>query len=477
MRVLFVVSEAYPLVKTGGLGDVGGALPAALAGLGAEVRLLLPGYPEARARLAGAADEGSLGDLLGLGEARLLGGEMPGSGLRVWLVHFPPLYERPGGPYLDPAGREWADNHLRFALLARAGAHLAAAGGGFGFAPDVVHANDWQSGLLPAYLKLGGRTRPGSVFTVHNMQFPGLFAAEVLGAIGLPPESFAIDGVEFYGRISFLKAGLAYADRLTTVSPTYAEEIQRPAGGGGLAGLVAKRAGVLTGLVNGVDYRIWDPAKDRLIARRYGPRRLALKAENKRALQREMGLAPEPATPLVGLVSRLTEQKGVDLMLAALPRLLGLGCQLATLGSGEARFETELAAAAAAHPGRVAVHTAYDEALAHRIQAGADICLVPSRFEPCGLVQMYALRYGTVPVVHRTGGLADTVVEVGENGKGTGFLFETPTVEALVGAVARALACYRQARRWPSIQRRGMRQDFGWGRTAHKYMEIYRQLA
>lgn len=476
MKILFVVSEAYPLVKTGGLADVAAALPAALTALGEDVRVMLPAYPQALAAVEGVADWLPLGDPLGAGEVRLGMGRMPDSGVPVWLVDCPPLYDRPGGPYQDPDGSDWPDNDLRFALLARVAAMVCDAGILIGWRPDVLHAHDWQTGLAPAYLALRGGRRPATVFTIHNIGFAGLFPADRIADVGLPPESFSLHGVEFHGDMSFLKSGIHYSDRITTVSPTYAREILTPEEGRGFAGVLAFRENDLTGILNGIDYRTWDPACDPLIARPYTAERLDDKAVNKTALQEELGL-PKDDVPLLGVVSRLTGQKGLDLILEALPAILAESAQLAVLGSGQPQLERAFRKATKAHPRQVAVRIGYDEDLAHRIQAGADLLLVPSRFEPCGLTQLYALRYGTPPVVRHTGGLADTVTNASRGGSGTGFVFTDPTADDLLDAVLRAITAYRKPGVWRKLQRRAMKRDFSWDASARRYQALYRELA
>lgn len=479
MRVLFVASECYPLIKTGGLADVCGALPAALRALGVDARLVLPGYP---AVLAGLADPGTvwpLADLPGAPTARLVSGRMDG-GVPVYALDAPGLYDRPGNPYLGPDGRDWPDNHLRFAALGWAAAWLCGPEGGPRWRPDLVHAHDWQAGLAPAYLALGHGPRPAAVTTIHNIAYQGLFPPDVLGALHLPPESFSINGVEFYGRISFLKAGLFYADRITTVSPTYAREIQTPDGGAGLHGLLSARSPDLWGILNGIDERIWNPATDAALVAPYDADSLDRKTLNKAALQDTFGLDREPEAPLFAVVSRLTEQKGMDLLLEAVPHLVAAGGQLVLLGVGDGALQDAFARCAEVHPGRVGVFFGYDEVRAHRIQGGADLVVMPSRFEPCGLVQMYALRYGTVPLVRRVGGLADTVVDATPanlaNGTATGIVFDDATRHDLVGAIGRALALYRQPDRWRAVQRTGMAQEFSWARAARRYLDLYRTV-
>ena len=476
LRVLSVTSEVYPLVKTGGLADVAGALPAALAPEGIATRTLVPGYPGVLAALRQAEVVHTFADLCG-GPARLLAAQA--AELDLLVVDAPHLYARPGNPYVGPDGRDWPDNALRFAALAQCAA--AVAGGGVaGAPPDIVHAHDWQTGLVPALLHYRGGPRPRTVMTVHNLSFQGLFPRTLLAAIGLPPPAFALDGVEFHGAISYLKAGLALADRLTTVSPTYAAEIRTPEAGMGMDGLLRQRAGVLTGILNGIDETVWDPARDECLAARFDARHLARRAANKAALQSRLGLAVTPHAPVFGVVSRLTLQKGIDLLLDALPKLVDAGAQLALLGSGDRVLEAQLAQAAGRHPGRVSVTLGYDEGLAHLVQAGADALLVPSRFEPCGLTQLSALRYGAVPVVARVGGLADTIIDANDAalaaGVATGIQFAPVTAAAIELALERALALFRDAGAWRRLQARGMAADVGWTQPARRYAALYREL-
>ena len=473
-----MASEAYPLVKTGGLADVVGALPHALAPLGVRVRLMLPAYPAVRAACPGAVTLHRYADLHG-GPARILAAEA--ARMEVLLLDAPHLFDRPGNPYVDATGTDWTDNALRFGALARAAADVAL-GAISGYRPDVVHAHDWQAGLVPAYLHYADApTRPATVMTVHNLAFQGRFDAALLAPLGLPPRSFAMDGVEYYGGIGFLKAGLALADHITTVSPTYAAEIRTSAEGMGLDGLLRQRAAAVSGILNGIDTDVWDPARDPLIAARYSSRDLAKgRAVNKAALQARLGLDDAPGAPLFGVVSRLTWQKGIDLLLEVLPRLLAHGAQLALLGSGDKPLEAAFKEAARAHRGRVAVTIGYDESLAHGIQAGADALLVPSRFEPCGLTQLCALRYGALPVVARTGGLADTVVDANEmalaSAAGTGVVFSPVTADALAHAIDRTVELHGRPATWRALQRRAMTTDVSWARPAERYAALFRAL-
>lgn len=475
LRVLSVTSELYPLVKTGGLADVAGALPSALAEHGVEVRSMLPGYPAVLSALRDAAVVYSVPDLFG-GPARVLAGTAAGLGL--FCVDAPHLYDRAGTPYGAPDGTDFPDNPQRFAALSQMAAALGM-GAVPAFVPDVMHAHDWQAGLAPAYLHYTGSRRPGTVMTVHNLAFQGRFPAALLGPLGLPPEAYSIDGVEFYGGIGLLKAGLQLADRITTVSPTYAAEICTPEGGMGLDGLLRTRSGVLSGILNGIDTAVWDPGNDPHLAAQFGPHRLGRRLRNKAALQSRLTLVPDPAILLFGVVGRLTQQKGMDLLLAALPAMLAAGAQLAVLGTGERALEDGLAAAAAAHPGQVGIVAGFDEALAHLIQAGSDALLVPSRFEPCGLTQLCALRYGAVPVVAHVGGLVDTVIDANPAaqaaGVATGVQFAPVTQAGLEAAVSRTIRLWRQPKAWARMQRNAMRSEVGWDRPAAEYVALYRE--
>lgn len=473
MRILQVASEAVPLVKTGGLADVVTALSTALQRAGDQVTVLLPAYPGVRAR-AEAGPRLELGDPLGLGPTRLSSGRLPGTDVEVWLVECDALYDRPGGPYLAPDGTDHPDNHLRFGLLARVAAILGAFGSLAGESFDIVHVHDWQAALAPAYLAWFGGARPTTVLTVHNLHFAGRFPATVMPALAIPPSAWSMHGVEFYGDVSFLKAGLYYADHITTVSPTYALEIRTPAGGEGFDGLLRSRSSAVHGILNGIDTRLWDPVRDPYLPVRFDADGLALKDHVKLALQGELGLTLDAGAPLFGLVGRLAWQKGIDLLLGALPRLLAKGGQLALLGSGDETLEAALVLAAEQHPGRVAYRWGYDDPLAHRIVGGADAFLMPSRYEPCGLTQLYAMRYGTPPIVRRTGGLADTVIDIDESPTlGTGVLFDAPSVIALGDAIERTITAWTDKPRWRAMQRRGIAQDFGWDRGASEYRDVY----
>ncbi|TCS71672.1 starch synthase [Sulfuritortus calidifontis] len=479
MKVLFATSEARPLVKTGGLADVSGALPPALRGDKIDCRLLLPGYPGVLHGVQGARQCLVFERLPIFGPTRLLLAKMPDSDTPVYVIDAPHYYGREGGPYQDTDGRDHADNALRFGLLSWLAAYLASGTSPLDWRPDVLHCNDWQTGLAPAWLRfMGGGAK--SLMTIHNLAYQGIFPPETVGQLGLPAEHFHIAGLEYYGNLSFLKAGLFYADRLSTVSPSYAEEIQHEPLGMGLQGLLAGRREVLSGIVNGIDTAFWNPAADLHIGCSYSARNPAAKKNCKQALQEDLNLAVEAQAPVFGMISRLTHQKGLDLVLEMADWLVGQGGQMVFLGSGDAALEASLHELAARHPGRVASVIGYDEGLAHRIEAGADCFLMPSRFEPCGLNQMYSQRYGTPPIVHATGGLRDTVVdatpEALARGAATGFVFAEATAAALQAAVARALALYRDAAAWKRLQVAGMKRDFSWEKSAAEYAELYRGM-
>jgi starch synthase len=473
LRVLSVASEIYPLIKTGGLADVAGALPAALAECGIATKTLVPGYPDIIKAIPAASMLLQMESFYG-GPARLLSGTC--EGLELLVLDAPHLFARPGNPYLGPDGNDWPDNALRFAALSRMAADIAL-GVIAPLVPDIVHAHDWQAALAPVFLHHHSGPRPGTVMTVHNLAYQGLFPHEMLGPIGLPPDSFNVHGVEYYGKVSFLKGGLQFADRITTVSPTYALEIQSDDGGMGLGGLLRERSGILSGIINGIDTAVWNPATDPDIAARFSIDALSRRAANKVALQQRFGLDPKPDAPLLGVISRLSWQKGLDLLLANLNTILAEGMQLALLGSGDRDLQDGYVAAAKAHRGRIGVVIGYDERLAHLIQAGCDALVVPSRFEPCGLTQLCALRYGAVPIVARVGGLEDTVADADEPGaRATGFKFGPVTADNLAAALRRASITFHDKPAWQSLQRNGMTTDVSWHNRASHYADLYRDM-
>lgn len=474
-KILFVSSEAHPLIKTGGLADVSGSLPAALKNLQHAVRLIIPAYPQAKENAGPLTRVGSIQLPGSTQEIDILEGRMPGSGVLVWLLDHPPTFGREGNPYVGPDGRDWPDNAERFALFCRGVVEIAQARAGIDWRPDVVHCNDWQTGLIPALLSLEDE-RPATVFTIHNLSYQGIFPAETYFRLGLPPQLWHYQGLEFYAHMSFIKGGVVYADRLSTVSPSYAREIQTPEFGYGLDGLLRQRADTLRGILNGIDLEEWNPASDPLIESHYDAEHWAAKLPNKRALQHEFGL-PESDTLLLGSVGRLVEQKGIDLIIACIDQLLELPLQLAIIGSGDPYFEQTLQAAAEQHPHKMQIRLGYDERLAHRVEAGADAFLMPSRFEPCGLNQLYSLRYGTPPIVHAVGGLADTVVDASpealQNKLATGFCFFYASPEVLLHSVKRALALYEKPAEWQQLACTAMAQVFDWRSSARQYLELY----
>lgn len=469
-KVLFAVSECAPLIKTGGLADVAGALPSALGAFGCDVRVLLPGYRAVMGQLGKATKIGKAVDLFG-GPVQLL--SCSGFGLELLIVDAPHLYDRDGGIYGDVAGQDWGDNPERFACLSFMAAHIAKNGAG-DWTPDIVHGHDWQAGLIPEYFDALKVTTP-FVFTVHNIAFHGNVSADRIGALKLDKYRFNKDHYEFWGQISALKAALMGADKITTVSRTYAEELLTLEFGIGMDGVLRHRKADLTGIVNGIDLDAWNPATDPNIK----PYKTAAgKAANKKALQKRFGLGTASG-PLCVLVSRLTEQKGIDLLLEALPELLHQGGQLALLGSGDPRLEVALLEAAAQHE-NVAVQIGYDEALSHLMMAGGDAILVPSRFEPCGLTQLYGLRYGTVPLVAMTGGLADTVINASpaalSSDVATGIQFFPINAQSLTNAFTRLGQLYTQPKIWKSMQRNAMKQAVDWHTSAAEYHAIYQEL-
>ena len=475
LAILFATSEMAPWVKTGGLGDVAAALPAALRRAGHDIRVLMPYYPA----LAAAFPEAAV-----VAEIPQLSPQLPAARLRLavvdelplLLIDCPALYARPGNPYLDAQGHDWPDNVWRFGLLSRVAALLGQTGNPYGWQADVVHANDWQTALAPAWLHYEGGA--ASVVTVHNIAFQGCFGRDSLAGLGLPEHAWRFDGVEYHGTLSFLKAGLQLASQISTVSPTYAREIQDERFGYGLAPLLRHRAGALRGILNGVDTDIWNPADDPAIAAPYAANRLAAKRTNKAALQAEMGLRPDDDRPLFGVISRLTQQKGLDLLLTIADGLPHLPAQLVVLGSGDKAMEAGYRELADRYPGEIAVRIGFDEGLAHRIEAGADCFVMPSRFEPCGLNQMYSLRYGTPPIVRATGGLADTVVDVNDetlaDKTANGFVLDSDTPHALWVAMTRVAETWQDRRLWQRIQQNGMRRDFSWKHAANDYLNLYR---
>ena len=491
MKVLYVCSELFPLLKTGGLADVSAALPPALQQAGCDVRVLLPGFPSV---LAGVdkldlSSQGALSLPTGYGPrqlagppARIVRAELPGSGLSSYVLDAPICFGRPGNPYLNPQGEPWPDNAQRFALFSWAAACLGQ-GLDAKWLPDILHCHDWHTGLAPLYLSQhldGEGARAASVFTVHNLAYQGIFPAEVFASLGLPDHLYGIDGVEFYNQVSFMKAGLQFADRITTVSPSYAREILTPEQGFGLDGVLRARASVVSGILNGVDYRVWSPSLDPVLEQTFDWRSMGRKKYAKAQLQALMGLEPVADGLVLGVVSRLTEQKGLHLLAEVMDEVVLRGAQLALIGSGDEAVEQTFLEAAKKHPGKVSVKIGYDENTGHSIIAGSDVILVPSRFEPCGLTQLYALRYGTLPLVHRVGGLADTVVDASPahllDGTACGFVFDDFSVEGLRAALLRAFDLKAQPVVWKTVQKNAMQLRFDWRVVADRYVALYKSL-
>ena len=475
IEVLSVASEVYPLIKTGGLADVAGALPGALGGRGVTMRTLVPGYPAVMSKLGGGRVVREIDDLFGV-LAKLIAARV--EGLDVIVIDAPVLYDRPGNPYVSPDGWDWPDNWKRFAALGWVAAELAQ-GLVEGYHPQLLHCHDWQAGLAPAYIKFGPTSHIKTVMTIHNIAFKGFFGAEIFGQLRLPPHAFGVGGVEFYGGISYLKSGMECADYVTTVSPNYADEIRTPEFGMGLEGLLNGRAETVVGILNGIDVEAWNPATDQALTQTYSANTIQARQANKLDVAEKFGLDGTDG-PLFCVISRLTDQKGMDLLLQTVDGLVDLGARLAVLGSGEAGLEDGFRAAWARHPGKVSIITGYNEQLSHLMQGGCDAILIPSRFEPCGLTQLYGLRYGCVPVVSRIGGLADTVIDANPAALAaevaTGVVFDAGSAHALYEAIRRTVRLYHDDKVWKKIQRRGMKSDVSWDTSAARYAELYANI-
>ncbi len=476
MNVLFVASECAPFVKTGGLADVIGALPKALAARGISSRVMLPLYPALTKVAEAGEDVASWDDLMG-GPAQLLAAQV--EGFDLLLLDAPHLFARDGNIYLGTDGKDWPDNAFRFAALSRAAADVAANGIGT-WSADIVHAHDWQAGLVPAYLHQMDQPTPPVALTIHNIAFQGLFSQDLMAPLGLDASLYSQEGLEYWGNISFLKAGITYAQKVTTVSPTYAREIMEPEFGMGLEGLLSARQADVSGILNGIDLDVWDPENDEDLVAPYSVRRLKAKAKNRDAVLARFGLDPTDAAPLFCVVSRLTTQKGIDVLIDALPTLVACGARLAVLGSGDRELEARIVAAAHEYSGKVGVIIGYDEPLSHLMQGGSDAILIPSRFEPCGLTQLYGLRYGTLPVVARTGGLADTVIDANEAALtancATGVQFAPVTPAAFAQAIHRTCDLFARPKDWAAAMRRAMRHPVGWDASSAAYETIYRSM-
>ena len=485
LRILFISAEVSPFAQTGGLGDVNGALPKILAALGHDVRIVMPLYQTLRDgdfSLTEVLPDLQVPQVIGNRTGRVWQTQLPNQDeaapqVPVYCIEQDDFFARPG-LYGNSDG-DYPDNAMRFTFFSRAALALAERLEWF---PQVFHCHDWHTGLVPAFLRflpgLDARiANAASIFTIHNFAYQGIFPNWAFGLTGLPPFLFQPEGLEYYGFLNFMKSGLYYADRLTTVSPTYAEEIGTPELGFGLDGSIRTRQAALVGILNGADYSVWNPETDPMIAARYSAEDLSGKAACKRALLQEYGLSEELDIPVIGMVTRLVDQKGVDLGVGALNALLELNCRLVILGSGESRYEEFLSEQGRAHPERIGVRIGFDEALSHQIEAGSDCFLMPSRYEPCGLNQIYSLRYGTIPIVRATGGLRDTVVPFdASTGQGTGFVFQDATPEALSEAVRAAVSTFADTAAWQQMMRNGMAQDFSWTQSASQYIDLYQQV-
>ncbi len=479
MNVLFATSEAFPLIKTGGLADVSGALPKAvknLADFKGEIKILLPGYSEVLAKLKLMQ---TLAYIEVLGQAcTLVTGMMPDSDLEVIAIQNSALYERVGGPYSDESGVDWPDNALRFGVLSRVASLLCSKNSPLkNWQPDLLHCNDWQTGLAPAYMKLLDSSPAKSIISIHNIAFQGNFDASWLKKLELPAAHFNVNGFEYFKQISFLKAGVFYADQLSTVSPTYAKEIQTSEFGFGLEGLLQARHSDLTGILNGIDTQEWNPDIDVHLPKNFNNTRITGKKTVKSALQQQVGLIVDEKTPLLGVVSRLTHQKGLDLLPKIIPELIEDGCQFAILGNGDKTLETSFNLLKERYPLQVSVSIGYHEDLSHNIMAGADMFVMPSRFEPCGLNQLYGLAYGTPPIVSATGGLADSICDTTEltikNKTATGFVMKNVSSTSLLVTIQHAIATWKNRKVWREIQRNGMKQRVDWAFSAILYLKLY----
>lgn len=481
MKVLFATPELAPWMKSGGLGEISWSLPGALREAGVDVRILVPAYAPLLDAFPAARPVAELAPPGGVLPASRLLEAKAGNGVTLLLLDCPAYFRRGGTAYLDADGVDFSDNPLRFGLLSKTAALLSSEASPLRWRPDVLHCNDWPCGLAPAYLHFMGGARAATVMSIHNLAFQGIYPADTLAALGLPAEAYAMDGVEFWGKLSFMKAGLHYADRITTVSPRYAEEIQTEAFGYGFAGLLRWRRHDLTGILNGIDTETWNPATDPCLPRRYEFAHLKGKEACKAALRRRFGLTEDASSPLLGAVCRITQQKGLDLLLDIGNEIAQLPAQLVLLGTGDKALEAALSGLAQRHPGQFSTWFGFDDGLAHLVEAGSDIFLMPSRFEPCGLNQMYSLRYGTPPLVRETGGLADTVVDCSAatlaDGTANGFVFGEATPAALLEAVRRAVSAWHDKGLWHKLQRNGMMQDFGWSKAATAYKAVYAGLS
>lgn len=476
-KILYISSEAFPLIKTGGLADVAGSLPSTLLKNKQDIRLLIPAYPEVMDKLIKqkVIAKTSYYNL----PTAIIESRLPGTNVIVWAVDCPAAFDRPGSPYTNQYGQAWDDNALRFAIFCRVAVDIANNTLALDWKPDIVHCNDWQSGLVPALLS-SYKERPATVFTIHNLAYQGLFDYQTFVDLQLPNELWSMNSLEFYGQLSFIKGGIAFADKITTVSPQYAVEILQPEFGYGLDGLLQYRENDLSGILNGIDEKFWNPGTDNFISQKYNKRSLSKKPDNKTSLQKEFGLTIDKSIPMIGMISRLVEQKGLDIILKSLSTLVKLPCQLVFLGTGEIHYEMQLKGWAKKYPDKINVVIGYNESLAHQIEAASDLYLMPSTFEPCGLNQLYSLIYGTLPIVNDVGGLADTVIDATKsnikNNTANGFVLKQYSAAALFNAVEHALSLYLNKDLWQQLQTTAMSSNFSWQVSAKHYIELYQKI-
>jgi len=477
LKILFASSEVQPLMKTGGLADVSGALPIALKKMRCQIRIVMPAYGETLKQFKKTPPVSSL-HLAGIpGRIDILLKKLPNSSVEVYLIDYPPAFSRSGNPYTDENGNPWQDNAERFSLFCRSVVEIAQNRADLDWQPDVVHCNDWQTGLVPALLN-SESARPATVFTIHNLAYQGLFSHATFHALGLADELWAPTAVEFYDQLSFMKGGIVFADRINTVSPRYAAEIQTSEFGCGLEGLLQYRHNRLSGITNGIDDKVWDPQQDSFSFSHYNSESFTAKKPNKAFLQKRFGLEEDDTVLLLGFIGRLVEQKGIDIIIDAMADILTLPVQLIILGSGNRLIERQLQLLTEKYPNKLKITIGYDEALSHQIEAGCDVFLMPSRFEPCGLNQIYSLRYGTIPIVSKVGGLSDTVIGLDAKQsnihQATGFTMPETNAKALYQQIVNALHLYQAPDNWYRVAKNGMQKDWGWQRSAKQYMALYK---
>jgi len=477
LKILFASSEVQPLMKTGGLADVSAALPIALKKMRHDVRIIMPAYRDAMQKTRRVKPVATL-QLPGIiGDINIVSKKLPNSNIEVLFVDYLPAFDRSGNPYVNPEGNPWPDNAERFSLFCRTICEVAQNRAGLDWQPDIIHCNDWQTGLVPALLHLD-KIRPATIFTIHNLAYQGLFPKQAFNTLGLPQSLWSPEALEFHDQLSFIKGGIVFADHITTVSPRYAEEIQTSEFGYGLEGLLAHRKDKLTGIVNGIDATEWDPANDPNLDSNYSIDTINDKKTNKRFLQNSFQLQDDASALLLGFIGRLVEQKGIDLIIDLIPQLANLPVQLVLLGSGNRKFEHQLQNLANQYPSKFCCRIGYSESLSHQIEAGCDVFLMPSRFEPCGLNQLYSLRYGTIPIVNNVGGLSDTVLDVNHSqtnlDKATGFVMKSTGVKELYQQIVRAINLYQDSDKWLTLISNGMRKDYSWKQSARAYLDLYR---